>query len=257
MTDAQGRPFGVLVVDDERPAREKVARLLRDDPRFELRGEADGGLAALRAIEALAPDLLVLDVQMRDMDGFQTLEALGDDPPPAVIFSTAYDEHALRAFDAHAVDYLLKPYDRARFQRALDKAWALLVGGARATPGLSAIVDEAISAQPRTRMALRSAAGWVTVQLDSVTRISAADKHVQVYAGGPPLTIRQSLTATLARLDPRRFVRVHRSEVVNIDAVEAVAPWTHGDAIVTLRGGATVILSRTYRQAFLAAFAGR
>lgn len=249
-----GAAFTVLVVDDERPARDKLARLLADDPRFRLAGEAADGLAALAAIDALAPDLLVLDVQMPGMDGFETLAALGPDPALAVVFSTAHDAHALRAFDAHAVDYLLKPYDRARLRRALDKAWAQLVAG-KSTPGLAGAVEDAVAARPCRRLPLRAGTGWITLDPAVITRITAADKHVHVFAGGPPLVVRQSLSTMLARLDEGRFLRVHRSEVVNLDAVVGVEPWTHGDAIVVLRDGSSVILSRTHRHAFLARFA--
>lgn len=244
----------MLAVDDEAPARAQIARFLASDPRFVLAGEATNGLEALRALEAIAPDVVVLDVKMPRMGGLEVLEALEPERRPVIIFATAFDAHAVRAFDANAVDYLLKPYDRARFARALDKAWAQLSFGElaqRNAASLASAVQTALQAQPRTRLALRTASGWVSVALDELVRISAAGKHVHVFAGGAPLIVRQTLATILARLDPHRFVRVHRSEIVNVEAVASVEPWTHGDAILVLRDGSSLVLSRTYRRAFL------
>jgi two-component system LytT family response regulator len=247
--------YRTLAVDDERPARAKVARLLAADPRFVLAGEAADGIEALRTIETLRPDVVVLDVQMPGITGFEVLDALGPDREFAVIFSTAFEQHALRAFDAHAVDYLLKPYDAERFQRALDKAWAQLVAGHRdARADVTALVQSAVAPADRERIVVRTAAGWVPLRLDAITRIEAADKHVTICTGTERHVVRESLGALLARLDPRRFVRVHRSEVVHIDAVARLEPWTHGDGLLVMRDGAAVVLSRTYRKTFLERF---
>lgn len=246
--------FGVLVVDDEAPARAKVKRLLADDARFVLAGEAADGTEALERLGALRPDLVVLDVQMPGLTGFEVLEALGPEEAPAVIFSTAYDAFALKAFEAHAVDYLLKPYDAGRFGKALDKAHALLIGGQKDAERLQALLEDPARAgptRPLERLVVKVGEAWVPLRLDSVWRLSAEDKYVRLHTDGGEHLVRQSLRALEARLDPARFVRVHRGDIVNLDAVARLEPWTHGDGILVLKNGATVVLSRTWREAFL------
>lgn len=246
-------PYRVLVVDDERPARAKVARLLEGDERFALVGEASDGLEALERIEALGPDLVVLDVQMPSADGFEVLDALGPERDLAIVFSTAHDEYALRAFDANAVDYLLKPYDAERFRRALDKARAQLLAGRAGGEPAASLVAAADPGGAR-RLVLKTAEGWVPLRLASVLRASAAGKHVEVHSTEGRHLARQSLRSLAARLDPGRFVRVHRGEIVNVEAVARLEPWTHGDGLLTLSDGSAVVLSRTYRRAFLDRF---
>ena len=239
--------FRVLAADDEAPARAKVKRLLAEDPRFLLVGEAADGTEALARVEALRPDLLLLDVQMPGLTGFEVLEALGVEGAPAVIFSTAYDAFALQAFEAHAVDYLLKPYDADRFGRALDKAHALLLGGRTEAGGLQSLLE----ARKLERLVVKVGEAWVPLKLDAVWRLSAEDKYVRLYTGQGEHLVRQSLRALEERLDPTRFVRVHRGDIVNLDAVARLEPWTHGDGILVLKDGSTVILSRTWREGFL------
>ncbi|HZI10472.1 MAG TPA: LytTR family DNA-binding domain-containing protein [Myxococcus sp.] len=239
--------FRVLAADDEAPARAKVKRLLAEDPRFLLVGEAADGTEALARVEALRPDLLLLDVQMPGLTGFEVLEALGVEGAPAVIFSTAYDAFALQAFEAHAVDYLLKPYDADRFGRALDKAHALLLGGRTEAGGLQSLLE----ARKLERLVVKVGEAWVPLKLDAVWRLSAEDKYVRLYTGRGEHLVRQSLRALEERLDPTRFVRVHRGDIVNLDAVARLEPWTHGDGILVLKDGSTVILSRTWREGFL------
>lgn len=249
----QDGPFRVLVVDDEAPARGKVRRLLEDVPGFTWVGEAADGAAALAQVEALGPDLLLLDVQMPGLTGFELLEALGEEAP-AVVFSTAYDAYALRAFEAHAVDYLLKPYDAERFARALAKAHALLLGGrAQAASGVRALLEARgrAAGAPLERLVVKAGEAWVPVPLASVFRLSAEDKYVRLHTAQGQHLVRQTLRALEGRLDAARFVRVHRSEVVSLDAVARLEPYTHGDGILVLRDGSTVVLSRTYREAFL------
>ena len=239
----------VLVVDDEAPARAKVKRFLARDPRFELVGEAGDGAAALAQVRALAPALLVLDIQMPGLTGFEVLEQL-EPPRPQVLFATAFDQHALAAFDAHAVDYLLKPYDAPRFQAALDRAWALLQAGKGEPAPVQALLA-GLTARPLERLVVKVEDRWLPLPLRAVRRLSAEGKQVRVYAGADQYLLRRSLQELETRLDPRRFMRVHRSEIIALDAVAHLEPWDHGDALLVLKEGGHVVLSRTYRKAFL------
>jgi two-component system LytT family response regulator len=234
----------VLIVDDEAPARAKLVRMLAADPRFVVAGEAADGLQAVSAIEALAPALVILDVQIPGLTGFEVLDAIGTEACPHIIFSTAYDQYAIAAFDAAAIDYLLKPYDAARFARALDRAFERL--GDR-----TAVQTLATQLRPMERLLVKREGVLVPIRLADVHRLTAEDKYVRLHASDGEHVVRQPLRALEARLDPARFVRVHRSEIVALDAVTKLEPWTHGDALLVLVDGSTVVLSRTYREAFL------
>lgn len=251
---APAAPLRVLVVDDEAPARAKLARFLAAEPRLTLAGEAASGTEALARIAELAPDAVFLDVQMPGGTGFDVLAALPDDEPrPLIIFSTAYDQFALRAFEAAALDYLLKPYDEARFRVAAAR---LIERAEPRDDAATARLLEQVQQQPLERLLVRDGEAWVAVRLDSVWRFESQDKHVRVHGAAGCYSLRQPLRALERRLDPRQFVRVHRGELVRLDAVQRLEQWTHGDSILTLADGSTVILSRTYREAFLARWQG-
>ncbi|MGH2899101.1 MAG: LytR/AlgR family response regulator transcription factor, partial [Solirubrobacteraceae bacterium] len=210
-----------LIVDDEAPARAKLVRLLADDGRFELAGEASDGVAAVAQIEQLRPDLLLLDIQMPGLTGFEVLRAVGATACPKVIFSTAHDRYALEAFEAHAVDYLLKPYDADRFRVALDKACAQLRAGSVDAGLLEALLARYPGAHGRylERLLAKTDDGWIPIPLERVRRLSAEGKHVRVFAASGEHVLRDSLADLEARLDPSRFVRVHRGDLVNLQAV--------------------------------------
>jgi two-component system LytT family response regulator len=246
-------PYRVLIVDDEAPARTKVRRLLAADARFELAGEAADGVAAVAQVEGVRPDLLILDVQMPGLTGFDVIEALGADRCPKVVFSTAFDHYAIAAFDAAAIDYLLKPYDAARFRQALDRAHVQLAGGRGDTELLRGLV----AGRPLERLLVKSGEAWLPLRLDRVTRLRAEDKYVRVYSDSAEHLVRQSLKQLELRVDPVRFVRVHRSEIVALDAVVRMEPWTHGDAQLVLVDGTSVVLSRSYREPFLERWGAR
>lgn len=248
-----------LVVDDEAPARAKLVRLLGEDGRFELAGEAADGIAAVSEIERLRPDLLLLDIQMPGLTGFEVLHAIGATACPKVIFSTAHDRYALEAFDAHAVDYLLKPYDAERFRIALDKACAQLRAGSPDGKLLEALLARYPGAHGPylERLVVKRDDGWVPIPLDRVRRLSAEGKHVRVFEVGGEHVIRDSLAELEARLDPARFVRVHRGDVVNLQAVVRFDSLFHGDALVELDDGSSVVVSRTHRDAFFTRWRGR
>jgi two-component system LytT family response regulator len=240
-----------LIVDDERPARAKLRRLLGEDARCEVVGEAQDGLEALEQIERLAPQLLILDIQMPGLDGFELLASIEPPLPFAVVISTAHDAHALRAFEANAIDYLLKPYDRPRFTRALDRACAIRLGEA-AQRGLA----QSTLAGSHW-IALKVVGGpWLSVAREDIVRVAAANKHSALVLRDGEHLVRQPLSVIAARLGGR-FVQSHRSEYVNLDAIVSVEPWLHGDSMLTLTDGSTRVLTRTYRKTLLSRFRER
>ena len=236
--------FRVVIVDDERPARAKIRRLLQRDERFSVVGEAADGIRALDLIEELTPDLVFLDIQMPGLDGFEMLDAVAGEREFVVVFSTAHDAHALRAFDAHALDYLLKPYDGDRFQQALEKALRVLAGGPRPTPPKGS----------GARLVVRCDGGWVALDPGSGVRASADDKRAILYTADGELRVRHGMSTLSAKLDAERFVRVHRGEIVRLDAVVRYEPSAHGDGVLILTDGSAVVLSRTRREEFLRRF---
>ncbi len=233
--------FRVLITDDEPPARAKLRRLLASDERFCVVGEARDGVEAVEAIRELGPDLVFLDIRMPGLGGFEVLAALGECADIGVIFSTAHEEHAVRAFDVRALDYLLKPYDGARFRSALDRA-AEHLGRMKASSGAEG------------RLVFKMEDGWHALPMQSVSRVSAAGKEVLLSTTEGVLRVRQSLTAVASKLDDARFVRVHRSEIVRVDAVVRYEPIARGDGLLTLVDGSAVVLSRTQRQEFFRRF---
>ena len=248
----------VLIVDDEPPARRRIRHLLQSDPRFEVAGEAGNGPDAVEAVLERRPDLVFLDVQMPEMDGFEVIRAVGPERMPAVIFVTAYNQYAVRAFEVHAQDYLLKPYDPDRFREALDHA-VRRIRAAR-TPGQAGRTIEVLlrdfgkaAAYPE-RFLVRSGEKLVLVKAANIRRIEAADKYVVLHGESVRHIVRDGLASMEAKLDPRKFLRVHRSHLVNIEAIREVQPMFHGEAVLILKNGDRVPLGRTYRERFEAAF---
>jgi two-component system LytT family response regulator len=237
----------VLVADDEAVARRRIRRYLEPDPSVVVVGESADGAAAVDAIRSLAPDIVFLDVQMPGLDGFAVLHTLAAEALPAVIFVTAFDRYALQAFDQHAVDYLLKPFTRDRFELALSRAKARLERHER-DQGLTALLRDVRSA-PRhpARVAVPSGERLVVVDWADVDWIGAADNYVTLHVGATELLLRETLTRLEQELDPRQFVRIHRSAVVRIDRIAELYPETHGDFTVRLRDGTRLAMSRTFR----------
>ena len=265
------RPIRVLLVDDEPPARKRITKLLSEQPGFETVGTCANGKEALAAIQSEEPDLVLLDVQMPEMSGLEVLEALDPDTMPAVIFVTAYDQHALRAFELHAVDYLLKPFDDERFDLALQRARARIEGGhlAGLSHRLLALLrsvqegrDEPISLvdsppqQPTDRLAIRSGDRILIVKVDDIDWIEGAGVYARLHVGTKTHLLRETLTNLAEQLDPERFVRIHRSTIVNRERVRELRSYFHGEYIVLLEDGTQLKLSRTYRDS-LESIAGR
>jgi len=243
----------VLIVDDEPIARRGINQQLRGEADLEVIGECGDGAAAIDAITGLAPDLVFLDIQMPEVGGFDVVEAIGIARMPAVIFVTAYDEHALRAFDVHAVDYVLKPIDRHRFRTAVERARRRLADG----PGqLDRRIAAALGELGRPaydyakRLAIKGDGRVILVDVDEVDRLEAAGNYVEVHSGARHHLVRETMASLEARLDPARFVRVSRSSIVNAARVRELQPMFNGDFVVMLRDGTKVAGSRRYRAAF-------
>jgi two-component system LytT family response regulator len=236
-------PMHILLVDDEAPARDRLRRLLGGIPGVQVIGEATDGLQAVEMIERLCPDLVLLDVQMPGLDGFGVIQAL-EDPPP-IIFVTAYDEYAIRAFEVHALDYLLKPFSQDRLAAAIHRAQDALGEGQDAGAELGPLL-ESLAAEGRylSRLAVHEGQHIRVLGVDEVDWIGIEEEQVIVHVGDEAYPIHRTLTELEARLDPQRFFRAHRSAIVNLDRVQEVVPWFKGSYILRLTTGAQVDLSR-------------
>ena len=239
-----------LIVDDETLARRRIRRLLAVESDVEVIGECGDPQQAISVIQERNPDLVFLDIQMPGVDGFGVLESLPPRSTPAVIFVTAFDHYALRAFDVHALDYLLKPFDRARFRRALDRARVQIrhQAGAALDSRLSTLLDS-LGNRPKQmdRVVIKSAGRIMFLRTDEIDWIEAADNYVRLHVGSESHLLRVTLASLEGRLDSAKFMRIHRSTVVNIDRMKELQPWFHGDYVVILQDGTRLNLSRTYR----------
>jgi two-component system LytT family response regulator len=241
------RDIRALIVDDEALARERVRTLLAAASGVTIIGECTGGREAVEAIIDQEPDLVFLDVQMPDLDGFQVLEALGDDDLPAIVFVTAYDEYALRAFDVHAVDYLLKPIEPERFARTLEHVRTTL--GNR-SDRLEALLDALATRDlPLDRLVIRTRGKVSFLKPSEIDWVEADGKHVKLHAGRETHVVRQQLKRLEPRLTPHGFVRVHRSAIVNVDRIKELEPWFHGEYVVILKDGTKLTSSAAHSEA--------
>jgi len=242
-----------LIVDDEPLARERLRTLLEADPDVEIAGECSSGRAAVAAIEKHAPDLVFLDVQMPHLDGFGVLEAIGPERMPATIFVTAYDQYALRAFEVQALDYLLKPFDRERFHKALRRAKELVRGpaGTELSRRLLALLED-LRPDPKRlqRLVLKSAGRVFFLRTDEIEWIEAAGNYLRLHVGADSHLLRETMNELETRLDPSRFIRVHRSAIVNLERIKELHPWFRGEYVIVLRTGARLTLSRGYKEKF-------
>lgn len=275
------RAIRTLIVDDEPAARAGMRQLLAADPEIVVAGECASGEEAVEAIRDGAPDLVFLDVQMPELDGFDVLRAVGVAAAPAVVFVTAYDQYALRAFDVHAIDYLLKPFTDDRFREALGRAkqqvrqghlgelserLAVLLeqlGDAQATPRANGPAPAApapptLSASPAgrapaleptylERLVVKSAGKVTLLRVAEIEWIDAEGDYVRIHVGKAWHLLRETMKNLEARLDPTRFVRIHRSTIVNLERVKELQPFFRGEYVVVLNGGTTLKLSRGYR----------
>ena len=248
--DVTDPPLRVLIVDDEPLACQALRLLLEGDREVEIVGECSGADGA-PAVERTRPDILFLDVQMPEVDGFDLLEQIGIDRAPTVVFVTAYGDHALRAFDVHAIDYLLKPVADERFARALARAKALALLRRAGEPGdarLGTLLRE--HSRATRRILVRDRDRTRVIDAETIDWIEAADYYAEIHVGTETHLLRETMNELAQRLDPARFFRVHRSAIVNLDRVREILPLPHGDRELALAGGMRVRLSRARRPEF-------
>jgi two-component system, LytTR family, response regulator len=240
-----------LVVDDEPLARERLTSLLGLENDIEVIGQCKDGEHAAHAITEQTPDLVFLDVQMPGLNGFEVIEAVGTDKMPLVIFVTAYDQHALKAFQVRALDYLLKPFDRERFQEALQRARTQIQRAETGDLGrrLLALVKDLRRDQPKTdRLVVKSGGRLFFLRTDEIDWIEAAGNYVRLHVGNTSHLLRETMNAIESRLDPEKFFRIHRSRIVNMERIQEMQPWLNGEYAVLLRTGTRLTLSRGYRE---------
>jgi two-component system LytT family response regulator len=240
-----------LVVDDEPIARERILSLLQSENDVEVIGQCADGVQAVSAIQQQAPDLVFLDVQMPGCDGFGVIQNIGADRMPTVVFVTAYDEYALRAFEVHALDYLLKPFGKDRFQETLKHARESLERRRAGDLGrrLLALVHDLKPEQQRLdRLVVKSGGRVFFLRTEEIDWIEAAGNYVRLHLGEENHLFRETMNGMESRLDTRRFVRIHRSRIVNTERIKELQPWFNGEYVVILRNGTRLTLSRGYRE---------
>jgi two-component system LytT family response regulator len=246
-----GKPIRVLLVDDEPLAREMIREMLKDDSEVEVVGECVNGREAVEAIQEHNPDLIFLDVQMPEIGGFDVLEALKSVHVPHVIFVTAYDQYAVRAFEVHALDYLLKPFDRERFESAWRRAKShiLATRNGEMDQRILAILEELkAGSKYLERLVIKSGGRVFFLDTDDIDWIEAEGNYVSVHTGKKSHLLRETISSLEAQLDPKKFLRIHRSSIVKIDRIKELQPWFHGEYRVILLDGTQLTLSRNYRE---------
>ncbi|HWS87658.1 MAG TPA: LytTR family DNA-binding domain-containing protein [Pyrinomonadaceae bacterium] len=250
-----------LIVDDEAAARRRIKQFLGELPDVEVVGECEDGCEAVAHIERCPPDLLFLDIQMQRLGGFDVIERVGAERVPAVIFVTAYDEFALRAFEVCALDYLLKPLDRGRFQSAVERARTQIQNSRAAGLDLrlQRLLGELHSEARRrrvSRLEVRSCGRTVFVRVEKIDWVGAADNYLELHAGNETHLIRETMSQLEARLDPSMFVRVHRSTLVNLERIQELRPLFNRDHLLVLRDGTQLTVSRTHYEHLLSRLRG-
>jgi two-component system, LytTR family, response regulator len=241
----------VLIVDDEPLARDRVRALAAEQPDLEVAGECADGQEALEAIDSLRPDLVFLDIQMPGMDGLEMVGHLERNTMPAIVFVTAYDQFAIQAFELHALDYLLKPFDDERFAAAIDRVRTWL-GRAAPAEDLSVRLEALLSdlrpaGRLPDRLAIKSSGRVLLLRVEEIDWVEAADNYVNLHVGTESHLLRETMNAIEKRLSPDRFLRISRSTLVNLDRIKELQPLFHGEYAVILRDGTRVTLSRGYR----------
>ena len=233
-------PARVLIVEDEERARRYLRELLEDEPELEVVGESSNGIQGIQQIRELSPDIVFVDIQMPGLDGFEMIDQVIGTRPPLYVFVTGYSEYAVKAFEIEAVDYLCKPFDKERLSVSIE----------RALRRLHTTVSSAGENQWLSRLSIKDQERVVFLPVDEIVWIEAANKYVVIHTATGTHTSRQTIQGLEAKLDPREFVRTHRSTLVRKAAVRGLHPLFHGDYVVKLVNGAEVTLSRSFRGSF-------
>jgi two-component system, LytTR family, response regulator len=245
-----------LIIDDVPLARDRLKRCLAPDPDIEIVGECDNGEKAVADIRSLAPDLIFLDVQMPALDGFGVLEALKKERMPAVIFVTAYNEYAIQAFEVNALDYLLKPVDCERLNKAVERAKTRLAQLSRDdhfdTRVRAMLEDIKTGSKFIKRLTIKLTGRTILLPIDEIDWIETHGNYMKVYAGSESHLIRATMQSLETKLNPEKFVRVHRSVIVNVEKIKEIYPRSNGDQDLVLQNGRQLMLSRNYRDKFFA-----
>lgn len=240
-----------IIADDEPLARKKLRMLLESEPDIEIVAECRNGEQTLAAVQTHKPDLLMLDIRMPDMEGFEVLERISADEMPAVIFTTAYDQYAVRAFEAHALDYLLKPFDQERLHRAIKRARAEMLK-AHDRDATDRILDYLASSKQQEvhadrRLVIKAGGRVVFLDFDEIDWVGAAANYVKLNVGKTSYLLRDGISHISDKLDAKQFVRIHRSTIVNVSKIKELQPVNSGEYIVVLRDGKELSCSRGYR----------
>jgi two-component system LytT family response regulator len=240
----------VVIVDDEPPARAKLVRLIEPLPAFKVVGQADTVESAIEQINQHQPDIVYLDIQLADRSGFEVIEALSGEVSPHIVFTTAYSEYAVKAFDVQALDYLLKPFDRERFMRSIERVKEAMTESDHGD--LEERVRRVLSDMPGRppavkQLLVRDRSRAYFIATDSIDRLSAAGNYVEIHTAGKVHLVREPLAKLAAQLDPGEFIRVHRSHVVRVSFITELQPMFHGDYELVLRNGERLALSRRYK----------
>jgi two-component system LytT family response regulator len=246
-----GRRIRTLIVDDEPLARRRIRRMLVHDPEVEILDDCANGREAIDAISAHTPNLVFLDVQMPEIDGFDVLESIPPAAMPFVIFVTAYDQYALRAFEVSAVDYLVKPFDRRRFEKALQRAKARLATerGSDLNQQTIALLEELKARSSHIeRLVIKAGGRAFFLKTEEIDWIEAEGKYVRLHVGKESYLLREAIGSMEGQLDPKKFPRIHRSTIVNIERVRELQPWFHNEYRVILKDGTELMLSRSCRK---------
>ena len=239
-----------VIVDDEPLARRGIRAHLKEERDIEIIAECGNGREAVQVIERQAPDLVFLDVQMPELDGFGVLASLKQEPLPALIFVTAYDKYALRAFEVHALDYLLKPFDSERFTRALERARAQLERRSISdlSHRLQSLIDDLRTNQKYAeRLVIKTAGRIFFLGVEEIDWIEAADNYVRLHAGTETHLLRETMNSLESKLDPNRFLRVQRSTIINVRRIKELHPLFRGEYEIVLRDGTRLASGRGYR----------
>jgi len=243
-----------VVADDERLARQKLLILLKSEPQVKVVAECQDGKQAVAAIRNFRPDMLLLDIQMPQLDGFQVLGEIPPEEMPVVIFTSAYDQYAIRAFEANALDYLLKPFDQERLHHAVERARSELFKSRdseithRILSLLSQVKSTTVPPSERdNRLVIKINGRVVFLDLDSIDWVEAAANYVRLYVGKESYLLRQPIARISERLDARHFVRIHRSAIVNVRKIRELIPVNSGEYVVVLKNGKELSCSRGYR----------